>query len=178
MLCAEDELGLGDDHDGILILSPDAAPLGADRRAGASGCSTTGARGQRAARTARDLLGHLGVARELCAVLRGTLVLPAPTSSTLDPGSPHRARGRRSQIREAAGCPRYIARMIDGRHRRAVPARDAARACRAAGCAPISNLVDVTNYVMFELGQPLHAFDLDTLRPAVISCAARTTARR
>ena len=62
--------------------------------------------------------------------------------------------------------------MIDGVARRAVAAADRAAAARV-GVRPISNLVDVTNYVMFELGQPLHAFDADTLQAGVDRRLAR-----
>ncbi|HEU0030084.1 MAG TPA: phenylalanine--tRNA ligase subunit beta [Kofleriaceae bacterium] len=158
MLCAEDELGLGDDHAGIIVLDAD------DRTA-------LGAPAQQALfiddwmleinapANRGDVLGHLGVARELVAMLRGKLVLPDHDLSA------HTGDGRIEvgvQIVDGEACPRYTARVIDGVRVAPSPRRIAQR-LRGVGVRPISNLVDVTNYVMFELGQPLHAFDAATL---------------
>lgn len=163
MLCAEDELGLGDDHGGIIVLDED------DRTA--LGSPAQKALGiddwlleVNAPANRGDLLGHLGVARELCAMLGGKIVLPdADVSAFRGDGSAQVELA----IAAAELCPRYIARMIDGLRVAASPRRFAQR-LRAVGVRPISNLVDVTNYVMFELGQPLHAFDAATLKTKVI----------
>ncbi len=163
MLCAEDELGLSEDHAGILVLDED------DRTA-------LGAPAQRALgledfvldvnapANRGDVLGHLGVARELVAMLGGKLVLPDHDLSQYLAGGD---AGMTIAIANAEQCPRYIARMIDGVRVAPSPRRIAQR-LRAVGVRPISNLVDVTNYVMFELGQPLHAFDADTLKTGTI----------
>ncbi|MGN6109647.1 MAG: phenylalanine--tRNA ligase subunit beta, partial [Kofleriaceae bacterium] len=163
MLCAEDELGLGDDHGGIIVLDED------DRTA-------LGAPAQRALglddwmlevnapANRGDVLGHLGIARELTAMLRGRLVLPdVDLAAHQRDGAP----GIAIAIQDPAACPRYIARVIEGVRVAPSPRRIAQR-LRAVGVRPISNLVDVTNYVMFELGQPLHAFDAGTLTSGVI----------
>jgi len=178
MLCAEDELGLGDDHAGIIILDED------DRTA-------LGAPAQRALglddwmlevnapANRGDVLGHLGVARELVAILRGKLVLPDVDLSAYR--SPD-AAGTRIEIASGEACPRYIARVIDGvrvgDRTSSALARRIAQRLRAVGVRPISNLVDVTNYVMFELGQPLHAFDANTLTEGVVAISHATNAEK
>ena len=166
MLCAEDELGLSEDHGGIIVLDrDDTTPLGApaQRALGLDDWLLE----VNAPANRGDLLGHIGVARELCAVLRGKLVLPDIDLSA------YRGEGNARvdiQIAAAEDCPRYIARVIDGLTVKPSPRRIAQR-LRAVGVRPISNLVDVTNYVMFELGQPLHAFDADTLTSGVVGVA-------
>ncbi|HUJ63068.1 MAG TPA: phenylalanine--tRNA ligase subunit beta [Kofleriaceae bacterium] len=171
MLCAEDELGLSDDHAGIVVLDhDDATPLGAaaQRALGLDDhlleVDPPANRG--------DLLGHLGVARELCAMLRGKLVLPDGDLTAFQrPGDP----GVQIAIASAQACPRYVARVIDGLAIKPSPRRIAQR-LRAVGVRPISNLVDVTNYVLFELGQPLHAFDAATLRTGMLRVTAAADA--
>jgi phenylalanyl-tRNA synthetase beta chain len=163
MLCAEDELGLSDDHAGILILDEDdATPLGApaQRALGIDDWLLE----VNAPANRGDLLGHVGIARELVAMLRGKLVLPdADLSAYATAGSAN------VEIAIASGedCPRYVARLIEGLSVKPSPRRIAQR-LRAVGVRPISNLVDVTNYVLFELGQPLHAFDADTLLTGIL----------
>ncbi len=159
MLCAEDELGLGDDHAGIIVLDDeDLTPLGAtaQRALGIDDwlleINAPANRG--------DVLGHLGVARELVAMLRGKLVLPSVDLSELVGSATGPALA--VAIADPAICPRYTARVIDGLRVAPSPRRIAQR-LRSVGVRPISNLVDATNYVMFELGQPLHAFDGHTV---------------
>ncbi|HVV82102.1 MAG TPA: phenylalanine--tRNA ligase subunit beta [Kofleriaceae bacterium] len=158
MLCAADELGTGDDHSGIIVLEED------DRTA-------LGAAAQRALglddfvldigvpANRGDCLGHLGLARELSALLGGRLVPPATEADLAELAAPLEAGALAAvAIEDPEGCPRYVARVIDGLTVGPSPRRIAQR-LRAVGVRPISNLVDVTNYVLFELGQPLHAFD-------------------
>nr|HEX4313423.1 phenylalanine--tRNA ligase subunit beta [Kofleriaceae bacterium] len=188
MLCAEDELGLGESHAGIVVLdADDPTPLGApaQRALGVDDFVLE----LNAPANRGDVLGLLGVARELCAMLGGRVVLPNTdltefaSAGTADgrggvviesPGSAgarSTADGRGGvviDVQDAAQCPRYTARVIDGLTIGPSPRRIAAR-LRAVGVRPISNLVDVTNYVMFELGQPLHAFDAATLTAGVIT---------
>ena len=168
MLCAEDELGLSEDHAGIVVLDAD------DRTA-------LGAPAQRALgiddwvleinapANRGDVLGHVGVARELCAVLRGKLVLPDTDLSAYT--SETDAPALQLAILDPHACARYVARFVDGVVVAPSPRRIAQR-LRAVGVRPISNVVDVTNYVMFELGQPLHAFDAATLTTGVIGVSA------
>ena len=164
MLCAEDELGLGDDHDGIIVLDEeDRTALGApaQRALGVDDWMLE----VNAPANRGDVLGHLGVARELVAVLGGKLVLPnLELGELMAPGKPPALN---VAIADPAGCPRYTARLIDGLRLGPSPRRIAQR-LRSVGVRPISNLVDATNYVMFELGQPLHAFDAATLTTGTI----------
>jgi phenylalanyl-tRNA synthetase beta chain len=106
-----------------------------------------------------DCLSHVGVARELAALLNREFrdVQPAATESA-DPASSVTS----VRIEAPDLCPHYTARVIRGV--RIGPSPDwMARRLEAVGLRPINNVVDVTNYVMFELGQPLHAFDFDRL---------------
>jgi phenylalanyl-tRNA synthetase beta chain len=164
MLCAEDELGLGDDHAGIIVLDEDdRTPLGApaQRALGVDDWLLD----VNAPANRGDVLGHLGVARELVAVLRGKVVPPSTDLSEFRGAADRPAID--IAIADAALCPRYTARVIDGLRVAPSPRRIAQR-LRNVGVRAISNLVDVSNYVMFELGQPLHAFDAHTLRAGVI----------
>ena len=158
MLCSEVELGISDASDGILILSPDA-PVGADlaRHVGLLDevleVNVTPNR--------PDALSHIGIAREVAALFGAALRIPPPDAAPEIPLST--GRGVDVQIRDAAGCPRYNARIITGL---AVGPSPLAMRVRLGACGmrAISNLVDVTNYVMLETGHPLHAFDLNKLR--------------
>jgi phenylalanyl-tRNA synthetase beta chain len=164
MLCSEDEIGLGDDHSGIVVLpDDDRTPLGApaQRALGLDDwvleINAPANRG--------DVLGHLGVARELCAMLRGKLVLP---DVDVDQHRSGIAPELRIAIADGDACARYTGRVLDGLRVGPSPRRIAQR-LRNVGVRPISNLVDVTNYVLFELGQPLHAFDAATLKSSTIA---------
>lgn len=165
MLCAEDELGLGDDHGGIIVLpADDPTPLGAPAQEALGlddvvlDVNVPANRG--------DCLGHAGLARELAALLGGRAVVRDERDALEELRTDLAAADLVDvMIDDADGCPRYVARVIDGLTVGPSPRRFAAR-LRAVGVRPISNLVDVTNYVLFELGQPLHAFDWHKLAPS------------
>ena len=174
MLCAEDELGIGDDHAGIIVLDDDdRTPLGApaQRALGLDDWLLE----VNAPANRGDVLGHVGIARELVAMLGGKVVLPSVDLSEL------RASGDRPPLRIAITdprtCPRYTARVIDGLAVAPSPRRIAQR-LRNVGVRPISNLVDATNYVLFELGQPLHAFDAHTLTSGEIGVSPAADGER
>jgi phenylalanyl-tRNA synthetase beta chain len=157
MLCSEIELGVGDDESGIVVLGEcDRTALGAPAQV-ALGVDDWMLE-LNAPANRPDLLGHLGVARELACALGGRVV-PPPSEIDRDlVGDVDAAELCHVAIDDAEACPRYVARVID---RVAVgpSPRKLAQRLRAVGVRPINNLVDVTNYVLFELGQPLHAFD-------------------
>ena len=163
MLCAEDELGLGDDHDGIIVLSQADVLSGTGDVLGDPGAlERLGLRdtvleiGTPANRP--DVLGHLGIARELAALLGGRMrPLSIAIDDLVDPALATEALVS-VHIDDPEGCRRYVARVIDD-VRVAPSPRWMQQRLRAVGVRPLSNLVDITNYVMFELGQPLHAFD-------------------
>jgi phenylalanyl-tRNA synthetase beta chain len=153
MLCSAIELGLGEDAAGIMILDP-SAPLGADLRTLYPRDTIL----ELEIKSNRpDLLCHLGIAREVAAIFNLTLREPGvPKVRTTD--APELVR-----IDAPDGCRRFNGRLMTGVRVAASPAWMQAR-LRAAGVRPISNIVDITNYVMLESGQPMHAFDYQRLK--------------
>lgn len=108
-----------------------------------------------------DCLSHLGVAREVATIESGRVVLPKISVASQDVQSSRQTSV--VEIRDADLCPRYAARGIRGVRVAPSPAWLVKR-LNAIGQRPINNIADITNYVMHELGQPLHAFALATLR--------------
>src|SRR6202171_5516573 len=153
MLCSAIELGLGEDAAGIMILDP-SAPLGADLRTLYPRDTIL----ELEIKSNRpDLLCHLGIAREVGAIFNLPLREPSvPKVRTAD--APELVR-----IDAPDGCRRFNERVMTGATLGASPAWMQAR-LRAAGVRPISNIVDITNYVMLESGQPMHAFDYRRLK--------------
>ncbi|MBO8142192.1 MAG: phenylalanine--tRNA ligase subunit beta [Firmicutes bacterium] len=156
MLCSEAELGVGDDADGIWVLPPDAV----------LGRSVTDALGLddtvlhlEVYPNRPDCLSVIGIAREIAALTGGTLRLPEVRLE--ETGEPA-ARAVVVQNEDTGLCPRYTARVLRGVEIGPSPAWLVQR-LRVAGMRPINNVVDVTNFVMWESGQPLHAFDYDRL---------------
>lgn len=155
MLCSARELGLGDDHSGILILPADT-PLGLPY-AEALGLESEVVFDVDLTRNRPDCWGHLGSARDVAANL-GVALAPAPAA--LAPTG--EARSASVELVDGARCPRFTTVVISGV--RVGPSPDwMVRRLQAAGMRSISNVVDVSNYVMLELNQPNHAYDLDTL---------------
>ena len=154
MICSEKELGLGDEAAGILVLDPDA-PVGQPLEAILDlpdvvfDVSITSNR--------PDAMSMFGIARDLAAWYRTEARLPSPDV----PAAPGEV-GIMVTIDDALGNPRFVARRVDGTAVGPSPLWMKQRLL-ASGIRPISNLVDVTNYVMLELGQPLHAFDADLI---------------
>jgi len=160
MLCSEPEMGLGEQGDGILILSPSANP--GDNVAVYVGAvddvlevNVTPNRG--------DALSHLGIARDLAAHFGVRVRLPeidkvpeVDVGPTMD-----------VEITDPEGCPRYTARFLTGLTVAPSPIQMRLR-LSYCGMRPISNLVDVTNYVLLETGHPLHAFDFDKLHGSIV----------
>ena len=179
MLCSARELGLGRDHEGILELHGDFTP-------GDSFIEAVGLDDWRfvldITANRPDLLSHIGVAREIAPAGDAGVVLP-PVAATGDGRAEalaqfraarvHRvsdageAEGIRISIEDAEKCPRYIGVVIRGVTVGPAPEWLATR-LRAIGQRPINNIVDATNFVLHELGQPLHAFDLARLRGSEI----------
>ncbi|MQA90072.1 MAG: phenylalanine--tRNA ligase subunit beta [Gemmatimonas sp.] len=164
MLCSAKELGLGRDHAGLLTLSGEWEP-------GTSFVQGMGLEDTRLVLDITpnrpDLLSHLGVARELAAGGEGSLRLPPLLDEDveLEIASAERegAGGKVTvTIEDPEGCPRYMAAVVEGVTVAPSPEWLATR-LRSIDVRPINNVVDATNYVLHELGQPLHAFDLDRL---------------
>jgi phenylalanyl-tRNA synthetase beta chain len=154
MILAEDEVELGTDHSGIMVLPPGVEPGTplADVLPLVEDVLLVEATGNRP-----DLLSIYGLAREVAALYDLEL---APVPGT-DP-EPHADETVDVTVQDFAGCPRYIGRLFREVTIGPSPVWLKARLL-TAGMRPISNVVDVTNYVMLALGNPLHAFDLATL---------------
>ncbi|HEX9315056.1 MAG TPA: phenylalanine--tRNA ligase subunit beta, partial [Actinomycetota bacterium] len=158
MLCAPDELGLSDDHSGIMILPPDA-PLGEDLRTVLGlddivfDLEITPNR--------PDAMSIAGVARDLAAALGVPFTLPTPEAPGSADAGPPVGEWASLVVEAAHRCPRYVARC--GTVAVGPSPGWMAQRLTKAGMRPISNVVDVTNYVMLALGSPLHAFDYDML---------------
>ena len=151
MLCSARELGLSEDHGGLYALPADA-PVGEDLRRYLQLDDTLFT--IKLTPNRADCLSLLGVAREVAAVTGSALT---PVSI---PAVPASIDARRAIVLDApAACPRYCGRIVRGVDARAATPDWMVRRLQRSGIRPISALVDVTNYVMLELGQPLHAFD-------------------
>ncbi|NJB69132.1 phenylalanyl-tRNA synthetase beta chain [Desulfobaculum xiamenense] len=165
MICAEDEIGLGDSHAGIMVLdealavgTPLVDALGLDHTV--LDVSITPNRG--------DCLSVLGIAREVAMAFGLPLTMPeARVAEVAEPA----AELVRIVIDDPALCPLYQARILRGVKIGPSPAWMRYRLI-AVGLRPISNIVDVTNYILMELGQPLHAFDRTLLEGGEIRVAA------
>jgi len=188
MICSERELGIGDDHDGILVLTrkfaddadtlarlvpgTDAIPLlGLDRET--VEVNVTPDRGY--------CFSVRGIAREYSHATGAEFTDPAlaladSAPAATDGGFPVELADA-DPIRGRAGCDRYVARVVRGIDVAAPTPRWMAVRLTEAGMRPISLPVDVTNYVMLGLGQPLHAFDLATLEGPIVVRRARAGER-
>ncbi|CAN5558956.1 phenylalanine--tRNA ligase subunit beta [soil metagenome] len=156
MLCSALELGLGDDHAGIMILPADA-PLGVPY-GDVLGLAPDVLFDIDLTRNRPDCWGYVGVARDLAAGLGVEFRPPAPT---LDITGPDLVAD--VEIVDGHRCGRFTSTVLSGVV--VGPSADwMSRRLRVAGMRPISNVVDVSNYVMLELNQPNHAYDLATLR--------------
>ena len=152
MILAEDEVELGSDHSGIMLL-PDGLEPGsplADALPLVEEILDVEPTGNRV-----DLLSVYGIAREVAAILDGEL-LPMPGTDPEQDGEEELD----IRIEDPDGCPRYVGRLFRDVTIAESPVWLRAR-LRDAGVRSISNVVDVTNYVMLALGNPLHAFDFD-----------------
>ncbi|MGM0477852.1 MAG: phenylalanine--tRNA ligase subunit beta [Bacteroidota bacterium] len=167
MICAEDELGIGTSHDGIMVLPEDAEV------------------GQKAATyfqlesdvvfeigltpNRSDAMGHVGVARDLVAytkvhdVEKTTLQFPDASAFEVQ----NTGQSVKIEVEDTEACPRYMGTVIADIE--VAPSPDWLKnALLSIGLTPINNVVDVTNYVMHELGTPLHAFDLKKVGEQIV----------
>jgi phenylalanyl-tRNA synthetase beta chain len=180
MICAEDEIGLGTNHDGIMVLDANAKVgslakdyfnMEEDYR------FEIGLTPNRA-----DAMSHLGVARDLLAVMKHKKIVSQ--SATLN--TKHQTLNNNSQtpntkltveVKNSEACPRYCGITIENVEVKESPDW-LKNKLRSIGASPINNVVDVTNYVLHALGQPLHAFDLDkiTSEKVVVKTCAENTA--
>jgi phenylalanyl-tRNA synthetase beta chain len=162
MICAEDELGLGHDHAGIMVLPPDT-PVGQSAKdyfkLEEDHLIEIGLTPNRS-----DATNHLGVARDLAAALKinyghdGEVCVPEVSSFKVD----NHSLPIEVSVENTEACPRYSGVVIKGIKVGESPDW-LKRRLQAVDVRSINNLVDVTNFVLHELGQPLHAFDLDEI---------------
>jgi len=161
MICSARELGLGDDHDGIIVLAAGEARPGDDAtellqlrdeviefEINPDRAYALSVRG-----VARDSALALGVG------------FRDPAGLEVDPGA---GKGHPVVVEDAAACPVFVTRTVTGFDPTAPTPRWLARRVQLAGMRPISLAVDVTNYVMLELGQPIHGYDRDQLRGPIV----------
>jgi phenylalanyl-tRNA synthetase beta chain len=156
MICSEAELELGQGHEGIMVLN-------GDKRAGERITDSMGLNdvifeiGITPNRP--DALSHIGVARDLAAIFNRELMLPV-----IKVEKSNEAAGKYASIKieDKVNCPRYSAKLVRGVKVSESPEWLKRRLVNI-GLRPRNNIVDVTNYVMYETGQPLHAFDLDLI---------------
>ncbi len=176
MLCSPDELALGSDHDGILELDTPAAPGTPLLDALPLGdfCLDVEVTPNRP-----DLLSHKGIARDLGAAMGLPVKLPKIPGAPADTNAPEQVAQRGTvggvviAIEDVEGCPRFTAAVIKGVT--VGPSPEWLQTClQNVGQRPINNVVDATNYMMLELNQPMHAYDLDKLAgPALIARRGR-----
>ena len=156
MICSQSELGISDDHEGIWVLPAELRP----------GLLLTQALGLddvildvSVYANRPDCMSVIGVAREVAALTGGELKMPPADYTELDRPITERTR---VTVEDKERCPRYTAALLEGITLAESPLWMQLR-LRGAGMRPINNVVDITNYVMLETGQPLHAFDFDQL---------------
>lgn len=160
MLCSFSELGISEDHDGIIELPVDA-PIGTDIREylklndNAIEISVTPNRA--------DCLGIIGVARDVAVLNKLTLNVPAMDAV---PAAIHDTFPITVEATDA--CPRYLGRVVKGINVKAATPLWMREKLRRCGIRSIDPVVDVTNYVLLELGQPMHAFDLNRLEGGIV----------
>ena len=160
MLCSAAELGVGDDAGGLLILE-----RGVPGQPAAEVLDLDTVLEVEVTPNRPDCLCHVGIARELTAALAESLdEAPTAVPEALTSVSPVDSRVS-VQVQDPQGCPRFMVRVVEDVDVGPSPGW-MQRRLRAAGLTPINNVVDVTNFVMLELGQPLHAFDHDRFRRA------------
>jgi phenylalanyl-tRNA synthetase beta chain len=171
MLCAEDELGIGTSHAGIMVLDPSTPigkPMAEVLEMEDDYQLEIGLTPNRA-----DAMGHIGVARDLIAYLNFhrnedlKLKLPEPNTHTVKANCKIEIT-----IENIEKCPRYLGQTVSGVKIKPSPAW-LQKKLRSVGLSPINNVVDVTNYVMRELGTPLHAFDVRSLKGKVVVRTAK-----
>lgn len=157
MICAEDEIGLGQSHDGIMVLDtdlPNGTPASQYFNLESDQVFEIGLTPNRA-----DAASHFGTARDLKALLEREVKLPSLAPFKVDSTS----RPIKVTVENTEACPRYSSLSIS--NVKVGPSPEwLQRRLKAIGIAPTNNIVDVTNFVLHGLGQPMHAFDADAIK--------------
>lgn len=165
MMCSARELELGDDHDGIIELPGDAASAIGTAFADFAGLNDP-VIDVSITPNKQDCMGVRGIARDLAAAGMGQLRPLAPVSLSLCGPGPVVA------TQDADGCPAFYAQSVAGVSNGSAPAWMQAR-LKAIGQKPISALVDITNFIMIDLGRPLHVYDMAKLSGSLVARKAR-----
>lgn len=170
MICAEDEIGLGESHAGIMVLPEDTSigiPAKQHFRLEDDYLYEIGLTPNRA-----DAASHLGVARDLAAYFHSDINMPDISKFK----APENVNLIQVELEDAIACPRYSSVSITGV--KVAPSPEWLQdKLKVIGIRPINNIVDITNYVLHDLGQPLHAFDADKIDGSIIKvkkCAEGT----
>ena len=165
MICAEDEIGLGESHDGIMVLPAEVkvgTPAADYFEIENDFILEIGLTPNRA-----DAMSHIGVARDLRAVLRevkgGYEDLKLEWPEVMAYSADLKENPIAIDVQDTEAAPRYVGLYIEGVEVKPSPAWLQNR-LKAIGSRPINNVVDVTNFVLHEMGQPLHAFDADKIK--------------
>lgn len=166
MLCSAQELGIDDDASGLLALPADAQ-VGADLRDALALDDTLIT--LKLTPNRADCLSLVGIARDVAAATGAKLTLPAITAVP-----PTSDAQRRVRVEDGAGCPRFVSRTIEGIDAKAPAPTWMKERLERSGIRSISAVVDVTNYVMLEQGQPLHAYDDRLLDGSIVVRFARS----
>ncbi|MCH6198737.1 phenylalanine--tRNA ligase subunit beta [Aquiflexum sp. LQ15W] len=156
MICAEDEIGLGHSHAGIMVLDtdlPNGTPASQYFEVVSDHVLEIGLTPNRA-----DAASHLGVARDLKALLKREICLPSVDGFQID----NTSRTIPVEVESAIDCPRYSGLTISNIHVGPSP-NWLQNYLRALDLEPINNIVDITNFILHDLGQPLHAFDAEKI---------------
>lgn len=163
MICAEDEIGIGTDHDGIMVLPDDidvGTPASEYFNVEVDTIYDIGLTPNRS-----DATSHIGVARDLAAYFKYHKIndgaLKLPDTSAVDVSSA--SSPIEVIIEDAQGCPRFCGISLQNVKVQPSPQWMQNR-LNAIGVRPISNIVDITNFVLHEMGQPLHAYDADKIK--------------
>lgn len=164
MICAEDEIGLGESHDGIMVLDPEAVPGTPASQYFKIESDTVFEIGLTPNRC--DAICHNGVARDLYAALVQNNV---PCSPLILPAAPELKPIANVNFRidveveNKKACPRYTSLLLD--NVKVAPSPEWLQTkLKSVGIRPINNVVDITQYIMLEIGQPMHAFDADKIK--------------
>jgi len=166
MLCAEDELGLGNDHSGIMILD-EKAKIGQDLSEYLSLNEIILEIDNKSISNRPDLWGHYGIARELSVILEKKLQPYSTKEIKIKNNKEVSKENIEVEIKAKNLCKKYLAIKIDGIKIEESPTW-LKNKITSLGLKSINNIVDATNYVMFETGQPLHAFDAEGIEKIII----------
>ncbi len=156
MICSEAELQISENHEGIMILDngvEEGSPISEALHLNDTILEIA------ITPNRPDALSHIGAARDLASIFKGEVRKPSPG---FEENEEEASKSAEIEIRDMKNCPRYSSRVIKGVSIKESP-EWLRRRLKNIGLRPINNIVDVTNYVMYETGQPLHAFDLENL---------------